>query len=205
MSGGLPTLGGLIRQLQNAKLVNVLFAGSTSGTTSIQAAAAAGTGTVLTLPAVTGNLLATNGAGATIGGAATGSFSLASSTTLTNVVGLAANVVAAGVYQVDIYLATTNNGTGGIKLALAGGTATATSVLLDTQVYNTTTLTAEANSTTLTGPLVSAAVAATLVFITGTITVNAAGTIQLQAAQNTSNATALTVANGSYMSLTRLA
>ena len=145
------------------------------------------------------------GVGLTVGGVATGTFSLASSTTLTNVVGLAATVVAGGVYQVDIYLATTNNGTGGIKLALTGSTATATSVLLDTQVYNTTTLTAETNSNTLAGPLVSAAVAATLVFITGTITVNAAGTIQLQAAQNTSNATALTVTNGSYISLTRLA
>ena len=145
------------------------------------------------------------GVGLTVGGVATGTFSLASSTTLTNVVGLATTVVAGGSYQVDIYLATTNNGTGGIKLALTGGTATATSVLLDTQVYNTTTLTAETNSNTLAGPLVSAAVAATLVFITGTITVNAGGTIQLQAAQNTSNGTALTVTNGSYISLTRLA
>ena len=53
---GLPTLGGLIRQLKNAKLVNILFAGSTSGTTQVQAPAAAGTGTVITLPAFTGTL-----------------------------------------------------------------------------------------------------------------------------------------------------
>ena len=143
--------------------------------------------------------------GASNGGVANGTFSLASNTTLTNVTGMSATVTAGGVYQVDIYLATTNNGTGGIKLSLNGGTATATSLLIDTQVYNTTTLTAESNSSTLAGPLVNAAVAATLVFITGSITINAGGTIILQAAQNTSNATALTIANGSYISLTRLA
>jgi hypothetical protein len=148
--------------------------------------------------------LTLTGVGATVGGVATGSFSLASSTTLTNVVGLAANVTAGGVYQIDIYMAVTNNSTGGINLKI-GGTATATQVLADTQVFNTTTLSAENNITALSSSLVNAAVAATLVFITGSITVNAAGTLQIQAAQNTSNATALTIANGSYISLTRLA
>ena len=143
------------------------------------------------------------GVGLSIGGVATGSFSQATSTTLTAVTGLTANLVAGATYQIDIYLAVTNNNTGGIKLAL-GGTATATNVLIDTQVFNTTTLTGEVNITALATPLVNLAVAGTLVFITGSITVNAAGTLTLQAAQNTSNATPLTVANGSYLSLTRL-
>ena len=145
------------------------------------------------------------GVGLTVGGVANGSFSSASNTTLANITGMSATVVSGGTYQIDIYMAVTNNGTGGIKLGMNGGTATATLLLVDTQVFNTTTLTAENNIVALSSPLVNAAVAATLVFITGTITVNAGGTIQLQAAQNTSNATALTVANGSYLSLSRLA
>ena len=172
-----------------------------SGTQAVTLASPVLNGTI----AGTGiSTLTQTGIGATVGGIATGTFSLASSVTLTNITGLVANVTAGGVYQVDIYLATTNNGTGGINLKL-GGTATATQLLIDTQVFNTTTLTAEANITALSSSLVNAAVAATLVFITGTITVNAAGTLQLQAAQSVSNGTALTIANGSYISLTRLA
>lgn len=230
MSGGLPTLGGLIRQLQNAQLVNVLFAGSTSGTASLKAAAAAGTGTVITLPAVTSTLATlagtetlTNktltsptitggtstqtltGIGATIGGVASGSYSQASNTVLANVTGMAATLVAGATYTIDGYLATTNNGTGGIKLQFAGGGATATLLLVDTWVYNTTTLTGEVNITALASPLVGSAIAATAVFFGGTITVNAGGVLQLQAAQQVSNGTPLTIANGSFITFTRIA
>ena len=201
---GLPTLGGLIRQLQNAKLVSILFAGATSGTTSLLAPAVAGSA-VVTLPAVTGTLVTTNSSGATIGGIATGSYSQASNAVLSNVTGMAATLVAGATYIIDGYLATTNNGTGGINLKFASGGATATTLVMDTWVYNTTTLTSETNISALSNSLVNAAVAATAVFFGGTIVVNAGGVLQLQAAQNTSNGTALTISNGSFLAFTRIA
>ena len=144
------------------------------------------------------------GVGLTIGGVATGSFSQASNTTLANVTGMVATVVAGGTYILDAYLSTTNNATGGIKLGLNGGTATATLFVADTWVYNTTTVSAEVNVTSLSSNLVASAVASTAVAIGGTLVVATGGTIQLQAAQDVSNSTALTIANGSYLQLTRI-
>lgn len=143
--------------------------------------------------------------GASIGGVASGSYSQASNTTLANVTGMVANLVAGATYAIEGYLAVTNNNTGGIKLNLGGGTVTATNFMLDTWIYNTTTLTGESNITALSSNMVAAAIAATAVQFSGSITVNAAGTLQLQAAQDVSNSTALTIANGSFIVLTRIA
>lgn len=143
----------------------------------------------------------------TIGAIATGSYSQASNTTLANVTGLVSPTLVAGAkYLYWGYLATTNNATGGIKLQwTAGGGLTATALLQDTWVYNTTTVSAQANATALGSPFVNAAVAATAVEFSGIIVVNVAGTMQLQAAQNTSNGTALTVTNNSYVCWQRIA
>ena len=148
-----------------------------------------------------------NGIGATVGGIASGSFSLASSTTLTAVTGMSATLTAGGTYVVDGYLATTNGSSGGIKLSFTGAntTITATTFLMDTWVYNTTTLTAEANAAALSSNLVAATVAATAVFFGGTIVVGTGGVCALYAAQNASNATATTITNGSYVQFTRIA
>lgn len=188
---------------------------SLSGTLTGDLVTTAGTQTLtnktLTSPTVTGGTFtggtSTNtmtGVGSTIGGVASGSYSQANSTPA-NVTGLT-STLAIGTYIIDGYLATTNNATGGIKLAFsAGGGLTASTFLADTWVYNTTTLTAEANQTSLAGNLVNAAVAATAVFFGGTVVVSAGGTITLQAAQNTTNGTPLTIANGSYITYQRIA
>ena len=196
--------GNWLQSVQTGGAFTRTFDGVLGGNTP----AAAHVTTLSTTGAVTGvTTLTASGAivgvGTTIGGIATGSYSQASNTTLANVTGLVATVVAGGTYIVSGYLATTNNGTGGIKLSL-GGTATATTFVADTWVYNTTTVTAEANVSSL-GSLYSGAVAATAVDINGTLVVNAGGTVQLQAAQNTSNGTPLTIANGSYLTFTRIA
>lgn len=204
MTGALPSLGGLIRQLQNAKLVNVLFAGSTSGTTSLQAPAVAGTGTVITLPSVTGTLPVSTGVGLGQSAVCTGAFSATSNTTLANVTGMSVNLVAGATYIIDIYLAGTAGASGGIKVSLGGGTATATSFAADSWLYNGTTVAGQTQSTTYSGNQVATTAAFTTCFITGTIVVNAGGTFVVQAAQNASNGTATTIAVNSNMTLTRV-
>lgn len=148
---------------------------------------------------------ADGGVGLAFGGIATGTFSQASNTTLASVTGLSASVVAGATYAFEAYLATTNSATGGIKLSLNGGTATMTSFLADTMSYSTTTLEAETNVSAISSSLIDTATASTLVLVNGTMVVNAAGTIQLQAAQHASNGTATTITNGSSLVLTRLA
>jgi len=165
------------------------------------------TGLTLTNPVAVGgtSTASMSGTGSQVGSIATGSYSQVSNTTLANVTGMTATL-APGTYIVDGYMATTNNGTGGIKIQLtAGGGLTTTTALFDTWVYNTTTLTGETNSTTIGSPIVNAAIASTAVFFGGTLVVSVGGTIQVQAAQNTSNGTALTVANGSYITFNKIA
>lgn len=131
-------------------------------------------------------------------------FSLASSTTLGDVVGLVTDVLQPGVYEVDMNLITTANAAGGVKLAFSWGTASMiTSTALSVQA-NSAAATANTTFTTSTnGASILAGTAAYVnVRIKGTIVVALAGTIQLQAAQNASNGTATTVDVGSFMKFT---
>lgn len=172
------------------------------GATAIMSATAINGTPVVTIP---GSLIVSGGGvGLTVGAIATGTYSQANSAVLNAVTGLSVTLTAGATYLIDIYLATTNGATGGIALKF-GGTATATSLLADTWVYNTTTVTAEVNIASLASNLVGAAVAATSVTVSGTIVVNAGGTLTLTAGQQVSNGTALTIANNSFMQLTRIA
>ena len=134
---------------------------------------------------------------------ATGSYSQASSTALANVTGLSITVPA-GTYLFNMYLSTTNNGTGGLTLKFSNTGATVTSFVCDTWVYNTTTVSGQVNVTALTSNLVDAAIAATAVESQGVLVLSVGGTLQLQAAQHVSNGTALTIANNSFISFTRV-
>lgn len=134
----------------------------------------------------------------------TTAFSQSSSTTLNNVVGLLTDTLQPGVYDVDINLITTAGASGGVKIALKWGTAsmiTATSLAVQAN-----SAAATANTTFTTSSDAASILAGTAAYVNvrvrGTITVALPGTLQLQAAQNASDATATTVALGSTMKLT---
>lgn len=125
--------------------------------------------------------------------------------TLTNIVGMTSNVIAAGVYIVEAMLDGVSTANSGFKVAI-GGTATQTST-----EQNATYLTASAvsngrNTTATSGTAIGGTTAAiTHVKITGTVVVNAAGTLTIMAAQNAAHADTTSVYVGSYMKVTRIA
>jgi hypothetical protein len=133
-------------------------------------------------------------------------FSLTSSTTLANVVGLTSGTLQPGIYEVDINLITTANASGGVKAALKWGTA---SMITNTALSVTALSAAAVAATTFTtstdaASMVAGTAAYVNVKVKGTITVALAGTITLQAAQNASNGAATTVEVGSTMSFTAI-
>ena len=123
-------------------------------------------------------------------------------TTLGNVTGLTANVAASGTYRFEAKLYTTSDVAGGIKVAI-GGTATATAIRYE-GLTTDAGLTTQGRATAL-GTAVGAvtAVTAAYVVITGTITVNAAGTITVQAAANAATGTT-SVLTGSTFVITEM-
>ncbi len=128
-------------------------------------------------------------------------FSVTSSATLINVTGLSVNAAPARTYSFNAYLNCTCAAAGGVKAAI-GGTCTATNLIYDGWVRETNGIKGQANSTTLGGAVASSTTTATsgiVIEIKGTITSNATGTLTVQFAQNTSNATASVVKRGSYL------
>jgi hypothetical protein len=125
-------------------------------------------------------------------------FDKTSDATLANVTGLSVNVEASRTYRFKARLYTTSNSSGGVKAAI-GGTATATAIIYEAITHNGAAVSAQTRATSL-GTAVGGvtAVTAALIEIEGTITVNAAGTLTVQFAQNASNGTASSVLVGSY-------
>jgi hypothetical protein len=121
-------------------------------------------------------------------------------TTLATVTGLSVNVQAGRTYHFDAYLSFTDAAAGGIKAAIAG-TATATAIEYDGFIIDSGSngVKGNAQATALATTVASSTTTGTagIVIIKGTITVNAAGTLLVQHAQNTSNGTATTVKRGS--------
>lgn len=122
-------------------------------------------------------------------------FDKTSDTTLANVTGLTRNVEAGRTYAFTAVLYTTSNVAGGVKAAI-GGTATATSIVYEAEVKDGSTFatmgTSRATSLATTVGDVTAVTAARIT-ISGTIVVNAAGTLTVQFAQNASNGSASSV------------
>lgn len=104
-------------------------------------------------------------------------------TTLGNITGLTANLVAGKTYRFRAELFTTSNVAGGIKVAIAG-TATVTAIIYEAMVTDAGVTTQGRTTTIATAVAGVTAVTASHVTITGLITVNAAGTLTCQAAQN---------------------
>lgn len=111
-------------------------------------------------------------------------------------------IVGGRYYSVDIYLATTVGASGGIKVALDGGTATATNVQLTYEH-----LTAAAIAVTDSAALATTAGAATTgviaVRVKGTFQATASGSLVLRFSEFAAVSTA-TVKKGSYMSVTEI-
>ena len=129
-------------------------------------------------------------------------FTKTSDTALAAITGLGSTLVAGKTYAFEIQLYTTGVATGGTKVDLNGGTATATAIIGQATSFDGTTVRTGTRVAALNTALCSnASNAAALCQIYGTITVNAGGTFIPRFAQNTSNATSSTVAIGSTMLL----
>lgn len=130
----------------------------------------------------------------------TSDFSVTSSTTLVNVTGLSFDVLASHTYSFEAELFVTDAATGGVKAAIAG-TATATAIQYTGYTIADNSIKAKTNATALAtavGSTLTTETSGIVVRITGTITVNAGGTLTVQMAQNTSDATATIAKRGSY-------
>jgi hypothetical protein len=133
-------------------------------------------------------------------------FDKTTSTALANITGLTANVVASGVYKFKAVLFVNSAVTGGQKYSIAG-TATATSI-----IFQILTLANQGNTYNINEQLTSLGSSGgeasnnglNYTEITGTIVVNAAGTLTVQFAQNASSGTS-SVLVGSTFEVSRVA
>lgn len=123
----------------------------------------------------------------------------ATTTTLANVTNLTANVAAGKTYRFEAILHTTTDAVGGHKYAIAG-TATATNVIYQINSINNGTNAFRLNSrqTALAGSAGEAVGTAYYTTIAGTITVNAAGTLTVQFAQNAASGTSSVLVGSTF-------
>lgn len=186
---------------------SLALAGSTSGTTTLVASAAAGS-TTQTLPAVTGVISSTTGSNLYVADLkrTTASVTKNANTTYANVTGLSFTVVP-GTYAFYAYLpSTVASGTGGIKYAF-NYTTTVVSVLQATGAGATAAAQAVQQTTTTTTQtdIFTQAAVVLLTEIIGTMVVTTGGTVDIQMAQNTSNASDTVALIGGYAEFVRIA
>lgn len=184
--------------LESSLSTQTALAGSTSGQVVLQTAAIAGANTA-TLPALTDTIALG------LSGINTAAMNIASTTTLATVPGLSVALTGSGNYAINGVLpvsgVTVSNG---IKVALVGtNSLTATAASINGWVYSGTTLESLTTATAL-GTDVGSGNTCTVLNINGTIQVNAAGTLNLQAAQHTSTSLTTTIGAGGFISLTRI-
>jgi hypothetical protein len=136
---------------------------------------------------------------------ATGTFDVNASTVLINHTQLSVNVSAGRTYRFRAVLPSTSNASGGIKFAI-GGTATATAITYEGLTYSGAAVVAQGRGAAL-GTEVGGvtAVTAALGIIEGLITVNAAGTLLVQFAQNASHASNTVILIGATFTVTDVA
>lgn len=187
-----------------ASAQEVILAGSTSGTTTLQASATAAG--AQTLPPVTGTIASTTGTNLYLPDLKTcsGTNTSTGNTNLTNVTGLSFTVVP-GTYQFEIVLQGVADGTGGIKSAFKYTTTVVSS--LQASTVGTTAAASATQSTTSTADqalLFDQAAAVLQQVIKGTMVVGTGGTIAVQVGLH-ANSGSSTVVQGSYGVFTRIA
>ena len=128
-------------------------------------------------------------------------------TTLTNVVGLVSGILQPGTYEVEINLTCVATANSGLKVGLKFGTPSMLTSIDVTSVALTATGVGVARATTATDAASIQASTAAIIknIITGRLVVAAAGTLQLQAAQNASHTDNTTIYVGSFMKFTKRA
>lgn len=133
-----------------------------------------------------------------------------SNATLANLTGFSFSLAAGGTYYFRIVLPVTMTINGGISVAFNYTTLTLTSIQVRTYAAtasdNTTAVSSQSTTTTTQTKFVDTKVAAyTLAVLEGTLVVNAAGTLAVQAAQNTSHVDTTTVLLGASAQFVRVA
>jgi hypothetical protein len=128
-------------------------------------------------------------------------------TTLTNIVGLTGfSVVASGVYRFLIEISGTSTANCGIKLGFKYTTTTLTDLEAVGTGFTASAVACQHTTTATDQASLYAQTAAVIaVRLFGRLTINAAGTIALQAAQNAAHADTTSVYVGSSMTLSRVA
>jgi len=187
-------------EANSASQPQLILAGSTSGTATVVAPAVAGSNTQ-TLPAVTGTIASTTGTNLAIIDVkrTTAAVTKNASIAYSNVTGLSFTVVP-GTYVFKLVLpSTVASGTAGIKYAFNYTTAVLSS-LQSSAVGFTAAAAATQNvtSTTTQADLFTQAAVVIRTIIEGTMVVTTGGTVDVQMAQNTSNASdTVALINGS--------
>lgn len=202
-------VGFMAAQSSSASDPSVVLAGSTSGTTTLLASAVAGS-TIQTFPAVTGTVASTSGINLAITDIKRSSAAVTANatTTFANITGLTAQALVAGAtYRFRAVLpSTVASGTGGIKYAFNYTTATLTSIEATGIGYTASAVAVQHTTTTTTQTaLFTQAAVVIMTVLEGTMVVNAAGTVALQMAQNTSDASDSITLVGSSMEFVRIA
>lgn len=194
-------------QSSAASQQKVVLAGSTSGTTTVVAAAVAGS-TTQTHPAVTGTVASTSGSNLFIADVTRTSAAVTKNANVTyaNVTGLSATVVA-GTYRFRCVLpSTVASGTGGIKYAFNYTTTALTSIEATGIGYTASAVAVQHTTTTTTQTdLFTQAAVVIMTILEGTMVVSTGGTIDVQMAQNTSNASDTVALVGGTMEFVRIA
>lgn len=128
-------------------------------------------------------------------------FDKASSAALANITGLTFNLPAGSTNSFRAVLYTTSDTAGGIQVAV-GGTATATAIRYEGISFDGAAVKTQTRATALGGAVCAVtAVSAAKCELDGTITVNAAGTLTVQFAQNASNGNPSSVLVGSFFTI----
>lgn len=190
----------------NTVATAMAFAGSTSGQTIIQPTAiAAGT---LTLPAVTGTVASTTGSNLYVADVKRCTASVTANATITyaNVTGLSFTVVP-GTYTFDLYLpSTVASGTGGIKYAFNYTTTVLSAIQASGAGMTSAAVACQQTTTTTTQTdIFTQAAVVLLTLIKGSMIVTTGGTIDVQMAQNTSNASNTVALINGWGRFTRIA
>ena len=127
-------------------------------------------------------------------------------TTFALIPGLTVALAAGRTYVIRGHLTiTASNASGGIKVAIATpDTLTLTSGTISGLNVNNATVNATTTATALASAFGHATAAVTDVWFEGSVVVNAAGTLEIHAAQNAAHASDMTVGVGSTLSVTRV-